>query len=337
MTGGSDIKVGVIGLGVGEQHVKSYNKIPGVFVKAICDLNLEHANAVASRHSVDHAYDNANKILDDPEISVVSICSYDNFHAEQAVRAFENGKHVFVEKPVALSKPELEKIIRAQQDNDRKISSNLILRESPRFIEIRNMVQNGDFGDIYYMEADYIHQILWKITEGWRGAMDFYCITYGGGIHMIDLMRWILSKEVKEVTGMSVKKATQGSQYQYPDIITNLLKFDSDILAKTTTMFMPQRHKFHSLNIYGSKLSFENGKPNGRLFSGDQEEDETAIETPYPGMKKGDLLPDFIEAILKNTEPNVGAKDVYSVMDICFACWESVKEKKTIPVSYSLT
>ncbi len=329
------LNVGVIGLGVGEQHVLSYSSIPEVNVTSICDLNQAHATAVGKRRQVEDCHTDPMKIIEDPDIDVISICSYDNFHADQAVAAFENGKHVFIEKPIALNKPDLERVIRAQQDSGKKISSNLILRESPRFKAIRQMVQDGDFGDIYYMEGDYIHQILWKITEGWRGAMDFYCITYGGGIHLIDLMRWILGHKVTEVTGMGVKKATNGSQFQFPDIITNLLKFDNDAMAKTTTMFMPQRHKFHSLNIYGSKLSFENGKPNGRLFRGDEEKDEEAFTTPYPAMEKGDLLPDFIEAIRQGVEPNVGAKDVYSVMDICFACWESVKQKQTISVNYS--
>ncbi|MTI10583.1 Gfo/Idh/MocA family protein [Curvivirga aplysinae] len=335
MTESKPLKVGVIGLGVGEQHVKSYNAIPNVEVSSICDINHRHANEVGLRRHVSDCHTDPMKIIEDPEIDVISICSYDNFHADQAVAAFENGKHVFVEKPIALNKPDMERVIRAQQDSGKKISSNLILRESPRFKEIRQMVQNDEFGDIYYMEGDYIHQILWKITEGWRGAMDFYCITYGGGIHLIDLMRWIIGKNVIEVTGMGVKKATNASQFKYPDIITNLLRFDDEVLAKTTTMFMPQRHKFHSLNIYGSKLSFENGKPHARLFNSDEEKDESPFTTPYPAMAKGDLLPDFIEAIRKNEEPNVGAKDVYSVMDICFACWESVKEKKTVPVSYS--
>ncbi len=123
---------------------------------------------------------------------MVSICSYDDAHAQQVISALRAGKHVMVEKPLTLHRKDAEQILRAQQDSGRILTSNLILRHSPRFREIRRMIRAGEFGDIFYLEGDYIHQILWKLTEGWRGRMDFYCVTYGGGIHLIDLMRWLL-------------------------------------------------------------------------------------------------------------------------------------------------
>lgn len=330
------VKIGVIGLGVGERHIVGYNQIPGVSVIAACDMDEDKLNTVCDRQGVDHRFTDYRRLLEDPSIDAISVCSYDNYHAQQVIDAFDAGKHVMVEKPVTLNRDDLVKVIRAQQDSGKRISSNLILRQSPRFIALRDMVQRGEFGDIFYMEGDYIHQILWKITEGWRGQMDFYCVTYGGGIHLIDLMRWIIGEEVTEVAGMGAKKLTRQSQFPYPDTVTNLLRFDSDAMAKTTTTFGPQRRQIHALNLYGTKLSFENGIPDGRLFRGDRPEDEEAFTAPYPAIEKGDLLPDFIDAIRNDREPNVGAKDVFRVMEICFACWESVKNKRNVDVTYTL-
>lgn len=331
-----EISIGVIGLGVGERHVAAYREIPGVTVAAVCDMDEEKLHAVANRQEVDGRYTDYRKIIEDPRIDAVSICTYDNYHAVQVIEAFNAGKHVMVEKPITLNREDLAKVIRAQQDSGKRISSNLILRQSPRFIALREMVQRGDFGDIFYMEGDYLHQILWKITEGWRGQMDFYCVTYGGGIHLIDLMRWIIGEEVTEVTSMGAKKQTRGSSFAYPDVMTNLLRFESDALAKNTTTFGPQRHKMHSLNLYGTKLSFENGIPDGRLFRGDQPEDEEPFTVPYPAVEKGDLLPDFVAAIREGREPNVGAQDVFRVMEICFACWESVQNRRNVDVTYTI-
>ena len=253
-----------------------------------------------------------------------------------AIAAFEAKKHVMVEKPIALDRQSAQSVLRAQQDSGKYITSNLILRQSPRFIKLREDVQAGIYGDIFAIEGDYIHQILWKITEGWRGKMDFYCVTYGGGIHLIDLMRWILGEEILEVASLGNKVLTRNTSYKYPDTITSLYRFENDCLGKCLTTFGPSRTKFHGLNVYGTKKTFINDLPNAKVFSGDRPEDESVDSSPYPGMAKGDLLPDFIQAIRDEREPNVSARDVFRVMDVCLAAWDALKEGRTSPVSYSL-
>lgn len=326
------LKVGVIGLGVGERHVVGYQAIPGVEVAACCDVDPVKLRDVADRRDVAERHTDYRAIVDNPDIDAVSICSYDDAHVEQAVAAFESGKHVFCEKPVALDRAGLDRLVRAWADSGKRLSSNLILRQSPRFIAVRDMVRRGEFGDLHYMEGDYIHQILWKITEGWRGKMDFYCVTYGGGIHLIDLMRWIAGEDVVEVTAMAAKKLTRDAAFPYPDTMTTLLRFESDLLAKSTTSFGPQRRQIHTLNLYGTKLSFENANGPARLYRGDQSEDEEVFDVPYPAIEKGDLLPDFIAAIREDREPIVAAADVFQVMNICISAWESADTKRAVAV-----
>ncbi len=328
------LRAGVIGLGVGEQHARSYMAIPGVELRAICDVNEAKLGRVGDELGVALRHRDWKRITEDPEIDVVSICSYDDTHAEQAISAFHHGKHVMVEKPLALDRAEAERIVRAQQDNKRLITSNLILRRSPRFIELKRQIEAGAFGEIFYLEGDYIHDILWKITEGWRGRMAFYCVTYGGGIHLIDLLRWLLGREVAEVSGMGNKLLTRGGAYRFEDTIVNLLRFEGGALGKVMTTFGPRRTKFHSLNVYGTRMTFVNDMPHAKLWDGIEPENERAVTTPYPGMAKGDLLPDLIAAIREDREPTVSARDVFRVMDVCLACWDSVQQKRTVPVSY---
>ena len=330
------VKAGIIGLGVGESHLHSYQGLPDVEVAAVCDLDGDKARQVATKYDVPNFHTEYRRITEDPDIDVVSICSYDDVHAEQAVSAFRHDKHVMVEKPVALFRDEAEAVLRAQQDSGKFITSNLILRESPRFIEVRNQIAAGEFGEIVTIEGDYIHDILWKIVTGWRGQMSYYCTIYGGGIHLIDLMRWLIGQEVVEVCGMSNKINTRGTGYKFDDVFLNLLRFDGGTLGKTMSTYGPQRTKFHSLNVYGTKQTFINDIPNAKLFDGDQPENETAVTTPYPGMQKGDLIPEFIKAVQAGHEPNVSARDVFRVMDICFAAQESAELGRTISVSYQL-
>ena len=194
------------------------------------------------------------------------------------------------------------------------------------------MLDAGEFGDVFYAEGDYIHSILSKITEGWRGKQSFYCVTYGGGIHLIDLMRWLIGDDVIEVCGMG--NAMNAGGYPGDDTIVNLLRFSRGAVAKTLTTFAPQRPHFHALNLYGSKRTFVNDMPDGKLFDGPEKGNGNAVTTPYPGIEKFDLIPDFIDAVRTGAEPIVTARDVFRVMDICFAACESLEARKTVKVSY---
>jgi len=328
------LKAGVIGLGVGEAHVKSYQAIPGVEVRAICDIDPARLEAVGERFDIGRRHDGYRAVTEDPEIDMVSVCSYDDSHAEHVLSALAHGKHVMVEKPAVLHRREAEAVWAALEDSGLLLTSNLILRQSPRFQELKQRIEAGDFGDIFYLEGDYLHQILWKITEGWRGGMDFYCTFYGGGIHLVDLMRWLIGEEVVEVSAMGTDVLTRGSTYKYPDTIVALMRFEGGAIGKCATTLGPQRTKFHALNVYGTKRTFLNDMPHAKLFAGDEAGDEEAVTTPYPGMKKGDMLPEFVEAVRSGGRPVVDAADILRVMDVCFAVWEAARTGARVKVDY---
>ena len=330
------INVGVIGLGVGEAHLKSYKEIPNVEVVSICDLDTRKLDKIGKKYNIERRFLDSKKITEDPAIDVISICSYDNFHAEQLISCFKNGKHVMVEKPVVLFKNEAESVIRVWKDSKCRITSNLILRQSPRFINLKKMIENGDYGTIYHIEGDYLHNILHKITEGWRGKMSFYSTVYGGGIHLIDLMRWLIEDEIKEVCALGNNILTSNTSYNFPETITSLFKFSNGATGKNTSTYGPKRTKFHSLNVYGTKRTFVNHTGSAEIYSGDQKSNLIKDKSAYPGFVKGDLLPEFIDSIRRNINQNVTGEDIFKVMDVCFAINESYRKKKTVDVSYIL-
>lgn len=330
------LKAGVVGLGVGERHVLGYSEMSDVEVVAVADVDPEKLAEVADRRGVAGRHTDYRGVTEHPEIDVVSICSYDDAHVDQAVSALRHGKHVMVEKPVALHRADAERLLRALEDSGKILTSNLILRQSPRFRELKAWIESGEFGEIVSIEGDYLHEILWKLTRGWRGEMDFYCTVYGGGIHLIDLMRWLIGQEVVEVTGMSNKIRTAGTSYKFDDLFVNLLRFDGGAIGKTTSDLGAQRTQLHRLDVHGTKKSFVNDLPHAKLFDGDQPENERAVTTPYPGIEKYDLLPNFVSAIRESGQPYVTARDIFRVMDVCFACWESVQQRRTVEVSYLL-
>ena len=116
------LRAGIVGLGVGEAHLRSYQAIEGVEVAAVCDIDPDRLGEIANRYSVAERHGDYRAITEDPEIDVVSICSHDDAHAEQLISAFRNGKHVMVEKPVALNRREADSgIIRYGRTGPRRL------------------------------------------------------------------------------------------------------------------------------------------------------------------------------------------------------------------------
>ncbi|MBL4654259.1 MAG: Gfo/Idh/MocA family oxidoreductase [Bacteroidia bacterium] len=326
----------MIGLGVGEAHIEGFNKHPECEVIAICDFSTDTLENIGQKYNGVLKTRNAEELLENTNIDIISIASYDNYHAEQIVKAFENNKHVFVEKPLCLHEAEAIKI-RATSNNHKhlKLSSNLILRKCPRFIKVKNDIENDLLGKIYYVEGAYNYGKLSKITDGWRGKLDFYSVTYGGGVHIIDLFLWLTKSKVKEVYAIGNKICTANTDFKYCDLVLSTLTFDNGAIGKLSCNFGCVHPHFHELKIYGTKGTFLNETSNGIYFKTKNELNEPEIiNESYPGIHKGDLIYSFVESILNDLEPEVNKGHIFDAMSVAFAIEESLKLNKTIKVNY---
>lgn len=330
------LRAGIVGLGVGEQHLKSYRRDPACEVVAVCDIDPAQLDVVQRRYDIPRGETDWRRVTEAPDIDVVSICSYDDGHAAQVVSALSHGKHVMVEKPVVLFRRELEAVAAAHAVSGRQLTSNLILRRSPRFIELKRRVDAGELGEVFHVEGDYVHDILWKITHGWRARLPFYSVLYGGGIHLIDLMRWLVGREITEIAAMGSGLLAGGSGFRYHDTVVAMLRFAGGATAKSLTTLGPRHPKFHALRVYGTRATFVNDLPDAHWYTGDGPDDHGTIDAPYPGMAKGDLLPDFLAAVRAGRESAVTARDVFRVMDVCLTGQEAIEAGRTLPVRYTV-
>ena len=160
------LRVGIIGLGVGEAHIQGYESHPQCEVISLCDFNPEKIDYARKRYPEKIVTGKAEDILCDSEIDIASIASYDNFHYKQVVSALDCDKHVFVEKPLCLYEKEARHIRELLNKKPHlKMSSNLILRKSPRFIDLKKCIEKGELGVTYHIEGDYNYGRLHKVTE----------------------------------------------------------------------------------------------------------------------------------------------------------------------------
>lgn len=330
------LKAGIIGLGVGEAHIEGYRSHPNCEVVMLCDMSEEKREEAKKKYPEMKITAEAEELLLNPDIDLVSIASYDNDHYAQAVKSIEQGKHVFIEKPVCTDEKHAKHLY--EMLNEKKslqISSNLILRRYPRFRRLKEMFQKGELGDIFLIEGDYNYGRLEKITEGWRGQLGFYSVIYGGGIHIIDLMLWLTEDEVVEVSAYGNNIASKGTQFQFNDLVVCILKFKSGLVGKMAVNFGCVYPHFHNFSVYGTKGSFVNTPEGAKHYeSRDPRIAPTFTDDEYPGVKKGAMLYSFVESICNSGNAEVTKEEVFKAMAVCFAIEKSMQTSEPVQVQY---
>lgn len=336
MTQKNTLRVGIIGLGVGEAHIKGYHAHQQAQVTMLCDFCPQKVRMAKEKYPHMEVTECAEKILTNPEIDVVSIASFDNYHFEQMQLAIDHGKHIFVEKPLCLFDYEAIAIRKKLQQHPHiKMSSNLILRKSPRFIDLKKRIAQGELGKVYCVEGDYNYGRLHKITDGWRGKLDFYSVFYGGGVHIVDLLMWLLDKKIVEVSAFGTDIAVKNTQFQFYDTVMSIIKFADGSIGKISSNYSCVYPHFHRLSIYGTQATFVNGIKNAKFYkTRDPQIPPDILDTAYPGAHKGDLIYSFIDAILNDKVPEVSADDIINTMSVCFAVEKASRSGRNEKVCY---
>ena len=329
------INGGVIGLGVGDQHAVTVLDHPLVVKVFIWDQNPQKLEEVKSRNPEAIIVKKECDIIGHSNCDLVSISSYDSDHHDQCIACIGSGQHIFVEKPVCLYLEEAKSIINCLGANsDVRFSSNLILRKSSRFADLKDRIDNNELGEVYSIDADYCYGRVSKLTEGWRGEIDFYSVFLGGGVHMVDLVRWLSGKEAVSVFAVSNKIVTEGTKFRYDDYVSAMISFEDGMQARVSANFGCVHPHYHSVKVFGTKSTFINGKETGTLYNSRSPDDvPQLIETDYPGCKKGDLLKSFINEIESGSLPAYTVEDIFETLAVCFAVEQSVSQKLMIDVN----
>ena len=327
------LNVGIIGLGIGETHLKSLKK--NKFIKKIKIFDKNHYKniSLSKKYNV-ICCKKITDIYNDKSIDLVIIASYDKDHYTQIIKSLKKTKHVFVEKPAVVKFSQAQKIHLILKKNKKIFFySNHILRKSERFIKISSMIKNNKFGKVYYFEGDYNYGRIKKITEGWRGKMN-YSVTLGGGIHIIDLMNFFLNNKVIEIKSYANKIATKNTKFKNRDFVVSILKLKNNTIAKITSNFGCVYPHFHKISLYGTKLTFENKFQYGKIYNIRDNKNFLKMPLKYKPKNKGLLLDEFVNSIITSKNRNRYLKEVFDCLSICFAIDKSYQLKSAVKVKY---
>ena len=235
------ISWGIIGCG-NVTEVKSgpaFNLVANSELVAVMRRDAAKAADYAARHHVPKWYAKADELINDPDVNAIYIATPPAFHEAYAVQALAAGKHVYIEKPVALTAESASRIAEAAKDAAGKLVIAHYRRQQPMFLKIKDLLMQEVLGPIRYVQMRLFqtksNDLIAPSESNWR--MDPKLS--GGGLfhdlapHQLDLMLYFFG-EVDKIQGISL---AQDSEFGVDDLVSGQLLFDNGILFNGTWCF----------------------------------------------------------------------------------------------------
>ena len=321
-------------------------------IVGICDIVPENMDNLLNKLNIDvnkyKKYSDYKEMLDKEKPELVAIATESGKHAQIALDCLDAGANVIIEKPIALSLEDADKIIEKSKEKGLVVCANHQNRFNKSIQKIRQTVESGQFGKMLYGTAhirwnrgkDYYTQAPWRGT--WAqdgGALMNQCI------HNIDLLRWMMGDEVEEVCAY-----TDNLNHEYieaEDLGMAIVKFKNGsygIIEGTTDIY--PKNLEETLYLFGQKGTVKAGGKSVNIieewtFEGDKEnpEDVKKNNSEMPknvyGFGHTPLYKDVINAIQTHTKPLVDAEAGRRALELVLAIYKSAAEGR--PIKLPLT
>jgi predicted dehydrogenase len=329
-----DDKLGVAIHGAGwvaHAHARSWLKNPHARIVSISDVRKERARQLSAELGLDcQVRDRYDEVLCDERVDVVDVCSPSHVHAQQGIAAAQAGKHVLVEKPIALTMEENRALRDAVARAGVKSLAGFVLRWNPAAQTIKSLVDSGAIGRLFYVEADYWHAIrpthhAWDLHSKRKTAGSAMLLA---GCHAVDAVRWLTGDEVVEVTAIG---NNQKGQFEYEANVVAILKFQSGMIGKTSALFDCEMPYSFNIDLAGTEGTLRDNRLwSKRLFPG-----QTGWTT-FPAIlpDSGDVshhpfdaeMNHFVECILEGRESHCNMADAFRSHELCMAIDRSIAE-----------
>jgi predicted dehydrogenase len=270
------VRIGIVGTGsISESHLNAYANSVDAIITAICDLNEQRALQVAKKYGADKTYTDYRELFADSDIDAVSICTWNNTHAEIAIAALQAGKHVLIEKPLCRTVEEALRIEEAVQASGKILQVGFVRRFDNNVQMLREFAEHGEFGNIYYAKASTIRRL--GNPGGWFADVE----RSGGGplidigVHVIDLCWYLMGRpKVKTISANTYKKLGNRSNVRnlsfykaadydatkntVEDLANALIRFENGASLMVDVSFtLHAKQDEGSVKFYGDKGGFE--------------------------------------------------------------------------------
>ena len=265
--------VGIIGYGwVSSAHIAAINATPCAQVTAICSSRKIEAAEVESRFGGKiTCYNDLAAMLADKNVHVVSVCSYPQDHARHAIAAAQAGKHLIIEKPLALNWEDCLAIAKAVRQAQVKTCVCFECRFSSQFLTIKAIIDRGLLGRIHYGEVDYYHGIgPWYGQYRWNTRKDAGGSSLlSAGCHALDALLLCMGEEVETVSSYSSHSSNRDfAPYEYPTTSVTILKFKDGRVGKVASVIDCLQPYYFHVHLVGSEGSLLDNKFHSTTLGG---------------------------------------------------------------------
>jgi predicted dehydrogenase len=330
---------GIIGCGaISHMHADAVSEIEKAELIACTDVNGKSLKAFSEKYCIT-PYDDYKKMLADARVDVVSICTPSGLHKKFCIEAANAGKHIIVEKPMALTTADCDKIINACDKNNVKLEVISQNRFKKAFRLVKSLVEEGKLGRIvsadiymkYYRSPEYYGASNWKGT--W--AMDGGGALMNQGIHGVDILLFIMG-DVKSVYGYA---RTLARDIEVEDTASAVVEFKNGSLGviQGTTSVTPGYPRKMEINGTKGSIALVEGditvwdvegieKPEFEETKGSSHNDPMAFKIEGHVLQISDL----IYAVENNSEPFVTHREGRRPVELITAIYESSKTGKRI-------
>jgi predicted dehydrogenase len=334
-----ELGVGIIGSGwVAGSHIQAFEANPHTEVRAIVSREKARAAARAAELKLARCrpFDRLEEMLASPDIHIVSIATPHHLHVEQGAAAAQAGKHLMLEKPVALDLAGLRKLQAAVRAAKVKTVVCFVLRWNPLFETIKAMLKDDVVGSLLYAEVDYFHglgpqyaQYEWNVKKEIGGSS-----LLTGGCHAVDGLRWFMGKRAVEVSAYSNFSPHNPLKYEYEPNSVTLVRFEDGTVGKTASSVECVMPYLFNILLLGEKGSVRNNQVFSKRWVG--QNGWATIPTILPDS--GDVshhpfkaqVSHFVDCILSNRESHANLEDAALTHEICFASEISAREKRPV-------
>jgi len=343
------LNIGVIGLGIGRNHVRDFLTHPYAKIVAVADTNKILLEERAEEFNIPHTYQTYQDMLAQEDLDIVSIATPNSLHLPMALAAFKAGCHVLCEKPMALSAEQGKQMLEASKKAGKRLMINFSFRFAPQSLALKQQVDAGTFGDIYYARTLWLRRRYIPRFGGWFGQK---AMSGGGplidlGVHRLDLALWLMSyPKPVYVTGNCVHGIAaelakkEGKAFDVEDFAAGYIQFDNGatLCIEASWASHIKELELMETRIFGTK----GGAHHYNLNEGYDFAVETYTEEdgffydkhlhPFPRQDTHNAMYHFVDAILNDTPHIATGDEGLIVMEILDALYQSAATGQPVPI-----
>jgi len=326
------LRTGVIGVGTfGSLHARIYAELESTDLVAVADIQAEKVQRFVSQYGA-RGYIDYSELLEKEDLDIVSVCTSDELHLKPVLASAKAGKHILVEKPLAMNIPDCDAMIRSAEEAKVKLMVGHILRFDPRYYTARQAIVEGRIGVPVHLFARRNNLIRSAERLGKHTSVLFFL-----GIHDIDFMNWCVGSKVERVYAESVSHVLK--DIEKADSYLALIRFQNGTIASLEVSWIlpPSFSKrldaqFEAVGTEGT--IFVDGSGQTVEIYHEKSECPDVMYAPevhgrYTGILRDEIM-HFVECVQHDKEPAITGQDGKSAVEIACAIAESLEKQQPV-------